>query len=149
MSATETILKKIDDLEGKEQGYVAWLLSMLDHPESIIRFAAIRPLIYRCSSPYIIPKLWQMLAIEADEDVILLIISALASNLRGTKDAEALHQFHTALKRVGGGREGTRETYDDAKLSVMLGLDAKQIVRMTIAERGEQVAKVNARLKLN
>ena len=84
-----------------------------------------------------------MLDVEPDEDVLLVVISGLAERYRGSKDIGVLHRFKEAIDRVGGGLEGTLECFDDAKLKIMLGLDAKQIVKMPSDERHKQLAELN------
>jgi hypothetical protein len=142
----DAIIKKIDSLQGKEQKHIEWLLSLLDHTDSLVRLCAIRPLVHECSVPNLAHKLWAMVVTESDEDVLLVVISALAERCRGSKDSGVLDRFQKAIERVGGGLEGTRETFDDAKLKIMLGLDAKQIVKMPVAERRMRLAELNAQL---
>jgi hypothetical protein len=145
---TDDIIEKIDGLEGQEQEHVTWLTSLLDHEDAIVRFSAIRPLIYRCSVPGLSEKLWRMLEVETDEDVLMLVISALSGQYRGTRDPNTIRRFQQAIERIGGGMQGTLETFDDAKLRVMLGLDTKQIVKMSSTERQRQLAEVKAKLGL-
>jgi hypothetical protein len=149
MNDRDEIIKRIDSVEGNEQKHVAWLLSLLNHSDSLVRFCAIRPLIYRCSVPNLTETLWIMLDTEPDEDVLLLVISALTEPYCGSKDIGVLSRFQRAIERVGGGLEGTRETFDNAKLQIMLGLNAKQIVMMPPDERREQLAELNTKLGMN
>ena len=144
MTTPETIIKKIDALEGREQEHASWLLSLLDHEDSMVRFSAIRPLIYRCSVSTLTEKLWLMLDNEPDEDVLLLIISALSVRNKGSKDLQFIRRFQQAIERVGSKLQGTRDTFDDAKLRVMIGYDTKQLVKITLAERHKQLAAIDA-----
>lgn len=145
MTEREVIIQKIDSLKGREQENVPWLLSLLDHEDNMVRFCAIRPLIYACSVPNLPEKLWAMLDNESDDDVLLLIISGLASRYRGSKDFQILRRFQNAIERVGSA-SGTRDTFDDAKLEVMLGCNSKQLVLMSSAERHKQLVAIDAEL---
>ncbi|HTR41476.1 MAG TPA: HEAT repeat domain-containing protein [Pseudomonadales bacterium] len=142
MTEREGIIQKIDSLKGREQENAPWLLSLLDHEDNMVRFCAIRPLIYACSVPNLPEKLRAMLDNESDDDVLLLVISGLASHYRGSKDLQILRRIQNAIERVGGA-SGTRDTFDDAKLEVMLGCDSKQLAKMSSAERQKQLAQIN------
>ncbi len=146
MNDSEAIIQEIDALEGKEQEHVAWLMSLLDHTNNLVRFSAIRPLIYRCSAPGIRERLWRLLESESDEDVLLLVISGLSSYYKGSKDLSVIRRFQSAIERVGDNSQGMRDTLDDAKLSTMLGFDTKQIVKMSATDRQRHIAEIDAKL---
>lgn len=149
ITMSDSIVEKIDALEGKEQEHVPWLLSLLDHEDTIVRFSAIRPLIYRCVVPHLQEKLWTMLDNEPDDDVLLLVVSALSIHRQGSKDVNVLRRFQNAIERVGDKSDGMQEAFDDAKLRIMLGLDTRQIVKTSPADRRKQVAELNAKLGMN
>ena len=142
----EAIITKIDGLEGSEQEHAEWLLTLLDHPSALVRISAIRPLIYRCNVPTLKRKLSAMIDSETDEDVLLLVISGLALGNTGSRDGGLIRRFTAAIERLGGGLIGTRETLDDAKLRVMLGLDSAQLVRISSEERAKHLAEIDAQL---
>ncbi len=146
MKDRDAIIKKIDSLEGKEQRNIPWLLSLLDHSDNIVRFAAIRPLIYRCCVPNFKDKLWLILDTEPDDDIILLVIGALADHYKGSKDVSVIRRFQKAIERVAADSDVMQDVLDDAKLRIMLGLDTKQIVKTSPAERRKQLAELNVQL---
>lgn len=147
MTEIDAIIEKIDGLEGCEQQNAPWLLSLLNHENNMVRYSALRPLIYRCSVPNLTDRLRALLETEPDEDVLLLVISALSERCRGSMNSDVIRRFQQAIERIGGGLEGTRETFEDAKLRVMLSYDTKQIVKMSSAERMKRITDVNEMLE--
>lgn len=145
----DKIIDKINALKGREQEQVPWLLSLLRHDDGAVRFVALRTLVFECSVPNLQDKLWTMLDSDPDEDVVMVAMDALSVLCQGSKDTNILRRFQKAMQRVGGGRDGTRDTFDDAKLRIMLGLDTKQIVKTSSADRRKQLAELNAKLGIS
>jgi len=143
MNDSDAVIAKIDSLEGREQDHVPWLMALLGHDDSVVRFAAIKPLIYRCAVPGLCDKLWAMLGSEPDEDVLLLVITALSESRRGSRDAASIRRFQAALERVGGGLPGTREALDDAKLRIIFGCGSKELVNMSPALRKQKLLEAD------
>jgi hypothetical protein len=125
-----------------------WLLSLLKHDDGAVRFVALRTLVFECDVPDLKERLWGILDIDCDEDVIMVAVDALSVLCQGSKDVSVLGRFQKALQRVGAHLDGTLQAFDDAKLRVLLNLDTRQIVRMPSAERRKHLAELNTRLGL-
>ncbi len=145
----DRIIDEINALDGREQEHVPWLLGLLTHNDDAVRYAALRTVIHECDVPTLPERLWPMLDNEPDADVLLLVISALSIHRQSSKDVNVLRRFQNAIERVGDKSDGMQEAFDDAKLRIMLGLDTKQIVKTSSAERCKQLAELNAKLGMN
>jgi|SRR5258705_3285821 len=142
----DKVLEKIEALTPRHTDQVPWLTSLLDHPDATIRLAALNALVHRFGISDLTAKLLPLLDSETDDDVLLVLISALSTHYRGAKDPTLIKRCQAAVDRLGGSFEGTREALDDAKLRVMLGYDTKQIVTMPMDERLRQLAALNAEI---
>ena len=142
----DEIVDSIHELNGHETEEIPWLMSLLDSPDGAIRLAALNALVHRFSIANLAEKLLVMLDREIDEDVLLVLLSALSMQHRGSRNEKLIHRFQAALHRIGRCFDGTREAFDDAKLRVMLGYDTKQIVKMSSTDRLAQLSDVNAKL---